>query len=552
MENVENLTRLKYEQDRVLRSNEEARKVREKLKNDYHTLQKRLETLPDNISEDVMVPVGKVAFFPGKLIHTNEVMVLLGDNWFVERSAKQAIEIIQRRLKLVEQQLAELKKEEKNITAQKWYTDDFQKVKEEVSGIKEIQEELPKDEEVGTKKGRSRKAHVAKHDQVPRSVKFKESDQMNDLPHELVRSNSDTIDHDELFARLNELEREEQAEEDRLHEEHMADILSGNYTPTRSKDAPSQDDETTRRHVKFKHDVKNVSTVSPDSDDDDVDERKVSTGENFINFTHTPKAPPQRERSASESDLRNTIKTPADLYDHFASKASKSFEEVYPEKQPALKSILKKDSRSNSNENLERKLRPILKTSPEHQPGTPEQVSFDHDRRTILKTPPDSQGSERRPGTPEYLLTDDPKPILKSNMLMNGMSDSDGGDPRPILKSMDPYLDDEDISSDSDDDMPTILKTSNENIRFNENLRHNGKSAPDGSTRKTILKNTNSETTTGAEDRIRASSNGVGGVKEKVVEKTNPETSNCSPSNNPTTSKRPVSRFKASRSASKK
>ena len=81
----------------------------------------------------------------------------------------------------------------------------------------------------------------------------------------------------------------------------------------------------------------------------------------------------QRERSASESDLRTSIKTPADLYDHFASKNSKSFEEVYPgEKQPILKSILKKDSQSNSNENL--KLRPILKASPEHQPGTPEQV----------------------------------------------------------------------------------------------------------------------------------------------------------------------------------
>ena len=35
---------------------------------------------------------------PGKLIHTNEVMVLLGENYFVERSAVQASEIVQRRL----------------------------------------------------------------------------------------------------------------------------------------------------------------------------------------------------------------------------------------------------------------------------------------------------------------------------------------------------------------------------------------------------------------------------------------------------------------------
>lgn len=45
------------------------------------------------------IPFSKLAFFPGKLIHTNEVLVLLGDNWFVERSAKQACQIIDRRVK---------------------------------------------------------------------------------------------------------------------------------------------------------------------------------------------------------------------------------------------------------------------------------------------------------------------------------------------------------------------------------------------------------------------------------------------------------------------
>lgn len=36
---------------------------------------------------------------PGKLVHTSEILVLLGDNWFVERSAKQATEIIGRIIK---------------------------------------------------------------------------------------------------------------------------------------------------------------------------------------------------------------------------------------------------------------------------------------------------------------------------------------------------------------------------------------------------------------------------------------------------------------------
>ena len=40
-----------------------------------------------------------MAFIPGQLVHTNEILVLLGDNWFVDRSAKQAAEIVDRRVK---------------------------------------------------------------------------------------------------------------------------------------------------------------------------------------------------------------------------------------------------------------------------------------------------------------------------------------------------------------------------------------------------------------------------------------------------------------------
>ena len=43
------------------------------------------------------VPFGKFGYMPGKLYHTNEVMVLLGDNWFAKRSARQALEMVERR-----------------------------------------------------------------------------------------------------------------------------------------------------------------------------------------------------------------------------------------------------------------------------------------------------------------------------------------------------------------------------------------------------------------------------------------------------------------------
>lgn len=45
------------------------------------------------------VPFGPLAFMPGKLVHTNEVTVLLGDNWFAKCAAKQAQKIVDHRMK---------------------------------------------------------------------------------------------------------------------------------------------------------------------------------------------------------------------------------------------------------------------------------------------------------------------------------------------------------------------------------------------------------------------------------------------------------------------
>lgn len=38
-----------------------------------------------------------MAFFPGKLVHTNEVLVLLGQNYFADQTVPKAIAIIDRR-----------------------------------------------------------------------------------------------------------------------------------------------------------------------------------------------------------------------------------------------------------------------------------------------------------------------------------------------------------------------------------------------------------------------------------------------------------------------
>ncbi|KAF9285483.1 uri1, prefoldin-like chaperone [Mortierella antarctica] len=79
---------------------------------DYEALKTTLLDLPKETSHSVMVPFGNLAFMPGKLIHTNEVLVMLGDNWFVDRSAVQAAEIVDRRMEYVQENITKLKTQE--------------------------------------------------------------------------------------------------------------------------------------------------------------------------------------------------------------------------------------------------------------------------------------------------------------------------------------------------------------------------------------------------------------------------------------------------------
>nr|XP_016477049.1 PREDICTED: RNA polymerase II subunit 5-mediating protein homolog [Nicotiana tabacum] len=62
-----------------------------------------------------MVPLGKAAFFPGRLIHTSEFLVLLGESYYAQRAAKQTtvvkqtIESLKRRGNVSEFQVESVK-----------------------------------------------------------------------------------------------------------------------------------------------------------------------------------------------------------------------------------------------------------------------------------------------------------------------------------------------------------------------------------------------------------------------------------------------------------
>lgn len=87
------------------------RKIRE-----YEELKATLGSITDRSRRYVLAPVcGGLGYFEAELCSTNNILVLLGDGWFVERSAKQAGEIASRRVDFLRRELKVLREEEKTL-----------------------------------------------------------------------------------------------------------------------------------------------------------------------------------------------------------------------------------------------------------------------------------------------------------------------------------------------------------------------------------------------------------------------------------------------------
>ncbi|CAL9083218.1 unnamed protein product [Musa textilis] len=143
-----------------------------------------VRTLPEELSHDIMVPFGSAAFFPGRLIHTNEFLVLLGEGYYAERTAKQTMEILQRRGKALEGQVESLKATMVDLEAEAKFFDST--AAEAAEGLVEIREEYVEESE---KTAPGSDSLDSKRDDM----------QMPDEDEEYAR----------IMARLDELEKEE-------------------------------------------------------------------------------------------------------------------------------------------------------------------------------------------------------------------------------------------------------------------------------------------------------------------------------------------------------
>lgn len=74
--------------------------------------------LPQRTSHRVMVPLGRRAFMPGRLVHTNELLVHLGGQTYAERTAAQTAAILARRMETLEGEAARCREEVQRLEQQ--------------------------------------------------------------------------------------------------------------------------------------------------------------------------------------------------------------------------------------------------------------------------------------------------------------------------------------------------------------------------------------------------------------------------------------------------
>jgi len=226
----QSLEKLENEHQQRIDESKSKAKIWAKHREEYRSLQQKLSTITDKTQHDVMVPFGgKKAFFEGQLIHTNEIMVLLGDNWFVERSAKEAREICQRRIQRCDEMLEKLDQEVRLY--QSWLDEAQQLGRDSEKGEGNLEIREPFDQEAEAKWRIEHKERVKKE-------KMKTS--------EKTRENED----DEAFwRRLDELEIEEELDahlesQKNEHDEENFEDEEGNEEESDLSESPPLTDDS--------------------------------------------------------------------------------------------------------------------------------------------------------------------------------------------------------------------------------------------------------------------------------------------------------------------
>ncbi|KAF4382737.1 hypothetical protein F8388_015565 [Cannabis sativa] len=129
---------------------EEAQKAAKRVYDTIVEKQQQLDRLRGFVSDNAnlisTVPFGKAAFFPGRLIHTNEFLVLLGEGYYADRTSKQTVDILRRRGNTLESQIESLRAMVQDLKLEASFFDRTASEAEE--GILEIREDYVEESSV--------------------------------------------------------------------------------------------------------------------------------------------------------------------------------------------------------------------------------------------------------------------------------------------------------------------------------------------------------------------------------------------------------------------
>lgn len=373
IEHLGGVVRMREEHEKVVKDCESRIQHWKKVSGDYEALKDRLTTLPDQLSYDIMVPFGPLAFMPGKLVHTNEVTVLLGDNWFSKCSAKQAQKIVDHRMNYVTSEIDDLSKTMKNFEARVGLAKDLETMSATKGEYVEIREDVGNNDATATK-GKQRIAHKPNSKpKVDAVLDLEEEDEENEGEDRDGTGIKSVMTKEELWARLDELEKLEelQDEQDRLSDN--ADMNGEDTSSSSSEEEKDGDAAPPVNGLSLKPSWSSVphSKTPPSGDmkeEEDDDEEEEGNCLPTIYFSHTVEPKKVRINTGKNTTLKfserkeqkehskrkkknghnnghshhelHKIITPADIY--------RLFVDVKNGEPIPRKSILKSRSRENS------------------------------------------------------------------------------------------------------------------------------------------------------------------------------------------------------------
>jgi unconventional prefoldin RPB5 interactor 1 len=164
----------------------------------YNALEETLKTLPHKLSHEIMVPLGShgMGFMPGKIVHTNEVIILAGAKYFFKTSVHHALGMISRRKQTIKERIKAENTALRQLFNRMGLTQEADHVEAEYNEeeIKEIVEEYNEYEE----------------EVKPVLIKRKR-------PEPVPKQNDAELD--DIFSQLADEEREEDEHESELMEE---------------------------------------------------------------------------------------------------------------------------------------------------------------------------------------------------------------------------------------------------------------------------------------------------------------------------------------------